>query len=431
MFFKYNFVFVFALLVLGTTSLAYASISYRVMSSKEGWQADKKNNTNLEKPFCTAINVYEQDFPMYLSKDQNNTALTFYLANLTTSATDTHDIKLLFDNQTIISRKIEGLSKPIIKVALEPNRLEDLYNADKVTLSVGNLGYEFENDQISTAQSIVNTCLQTKLRTAEFDIKASVASDNIVKSEIKKDAPVQFQSSKAIMPPTWQESYAKEDDQNVDQPIETHIQPANYDAVSNKHIQPDEPQHKQFQQPLKSLEPAGESIEDSYESPANISAAMEMEQQLINNRDRVIQKPELQVSQNVVSEYQTPNSAPPLTVIRRSYDDINANRLSEDERDLFESMKTKMFLLEQEKQAAKSKLTDLRQKEIEVMKVDIGSKQKITEQAEKIRILQEKLQKYQYHQINDGHPAENPTQDKNSLDIDDVVDGLTADAAEK
>lgn len=77
----------------------------------------------------------------------------------------------------------------------------------------------------------------------------------------------------------------------------------------------------------------------------------------------------------------------------------NIEQLTPDERDLFESMKTKMFLLEREKAAAHDTLTNIRQKEIGTMKVEIGSRQKIQEQAEKIRILQEKLQQYQYAQI--------------------------------
>lgn len=68
-----------------------------------------------------------------------------------------------------------------------------------------------------------------------------------------------------------------------------------------------------------------------------------------------------------------------------------ASVLSADEYELFESMKTKMFLLEREKEALRKELMEIRQKEIEVMKTDIGCLQKTEDQAGKIRILEEKL----------------------------------------
>lgn len=117
--------------------------------------------------------------------------------------------------------------------------------------------------------------------------------------------------------------------------------------------------------------------------------------------------------------------------MRSSSKDLSREKLIESERELFESMKTKMFLLEQEKQAAKSRLTDIRQKEIEAMKIDIGSKQKIAEQADKIKILQEKLQKYQYHQINNEQSIEGPTQEVRDLNINDVVNELTGDVGQE
>jgi hypothetical protein len=68
--------------------------------------------------------------------------------------------------------------------------------------------------------------------------------------------------------------------------------------------------------------------------------------------------------------------------------------LVEDERALFESMKTKMLLLEKEKEAVRKRLSDMRQKEIDVMKVDINSLRVIDEMAEKIRVLEHKVEKY-------------------------------------
>ena len=437
MFLKYYSVFILALLAFSIPTSVYANVTYRVMSSKEGWESDKKNNDDLDKPLCTAFNIYEQDFPMYLSKDQDKTALTFYLSNLVTNVTDTHKIKLLFDDQTIFWRDVTGLSKPIVEVSLNPKHLDELYTAQNISLSIGNLGYKYENSQIVSARSILDMCLQTKLIANQPVRQASAAPDNLVNTNIKGDissipdiregAPVQFQSTKAVMAPTGEGSFEKHKAQNTELPRKAEIQATNPNIAAQNSVKRGSTQKESYKQKSEPLEPSVEKFEDSFKGPSEISAAMKMEQQMINNRDRAINKPEIQLSHNETQINSRQNQTPPLTVISRSYEDVNANMLSEDERDLFESMKTKMFLLEQEKQAAKSKLTDLRQKEIEVMKINIGSKQKIAEQAEKIRILQDKLQKYNYRQINHERSVQEEIPEASEADINDVVDKLTND----
>jgi len=422
------------LICLAFPSLAGANVTYRLMFSTEGWKPDKENNADIQKSFCTALNVYEQNFPMYLSQDPKNTALTFYLANLATSRSDTHQIKLVFDDQTILSREMAGLSKPVIKVSLKPNHLEKLYRSNKVRLSVGTLGYDFDNSQILSAKSIIDTCLRTKFKGAEPYTQANAAPDSLVEPDVAGapapvpepesdgEVPVQFPSSKVVASPAKEisETQALQDMQKSQK---SEAQAVDYSGEFGQPVGPETSTQKQHEPPLQLSEAPVERFEDS---SGEVSDAMKMERQMINNRDGTIEL-ENQVAQSAVSRNQQRPQTPPLAIIGRSYDDIDQNRLSEDERDLFESMKTKMFLLEQEKQAAKSKLTDLRQKEIEVMKIDIGSKQKIAEQAEKIRILQEKLQKYQYRQINAEKPIEEQAQssdDSDTPDIKDVVDKL-------
>jgi len=70
---------------------------------------------------------------------------------------------------------------------------------------------------------------------------------------------------------------------------------------------------------------------------------------------------------------------------------LQGETLTQDERELFESMKTKMFLLEQEKEAVREKLVKEKQKDIEIMKDNIGALQTIKEQEERIRLLERQL----------------------------------------
>lgn len=394
MFFAHKYIFVIVFIAFSFTLAESATANYRIMSSSQGWKADKDNNSSFEKPFCAAFNVYERDFPLYLSTDQKKTSVIFYLANLISNFEDTHKLKLMFDNQIIIDQDISGLSKPIVKIFLEPSHVDKLYIAEKISLSLGSLGYLYDNSEILSAQSILNTCLQTKRKASqsgeEITAKLDVLEDDLEQENIES-SPLPVSS----------------DGKNV--------KSSKVDAMQDNAL----------------IEPAsGTSFEDSFNSPNEIYSAIEMEQKTIAHRQKDAMHFENRIAEKAVHDDQEPGQKAPIRM-KQSYNDFNANTLSDDEIDLFESMKTKMFLLEQEKQAAKSKLTDLRQKEIEVMKIDIGNKQKISEQAEKIRILQEKLQKYQYRQINDKKPAQETPQKLDQTDINNVVDELTSDAAKE
>ena len=390
-------------IMIASSNDAKANVTYRMLApSQMNWKVANKPSDDLMN-VCGAYNVFENEFVINIIKSDNASMIRFDLPNLTQANQRVFETQLFFDNSLIFSGALNNIAGTSIDFSLNDSHLNKLYQAKNIDLSVNALGYSFEAQNIFQAQTIINEC-KVKMAATNNAPKQIDSTERFIaeppETAFKKLVPklpvVESVTPNANIMDRLNVNLGKN---RVSYPVVDEVKPtinparpraqkipmqANIPVTTtniNK-LNSDILSNDSTQQPLvdmlssKKIEVAKPNINGDVEKPKEGKL---FEEQLTS------QIPTVEPMQEVVPTIKGPKTEVLLT---------------DDERELFESMKTKMFLLEREKQAVRNELTDIRQKEIEIMKVDIGSRYKIEEQAEKIELLQQKLKQYQYQQVN-------------------------------
>jgi len=413
---------------------AQASVTYRMLSpSQMDWKIASKSPNNIND-VCGAYNIFENEFFVHILKNNGLANIKFNLPNLIKTDQRVFETQLFFDNALIFSGALNNIVGSGIEFSLNEDHLNKLYQTRNIDLSVNTLGYSFDTKNIFQAQTIINECQVRKatknnIQKSPNPIQQTVGQS--VKPALNQIAPAiintqNIQSDTAQSANIMDRLSVNLGENRVSFPVVDDVKPA---------MNPSRPKDEQM--PVM----AGKNISEeavnrlSTNILSNDSTQQLLVDMLASKKEEPITSNENIVSDNPKDDKlfeekmtsQIPNIKPlsePVPTIKGPETTIP---LTDNERELFESMKTKMFLLEREKQAVRNELTDIRQKEIEIMKVDIGSRYKIEEQAEKIELLQQKLEQYRYQQVNfrgeqDSDIAVDEEVMMDSVPVEDVIE---------
>jgi len=351
--------------------------------SENKWtNADVSNNSAS----CSVTKKYGRGLGLYFLRRDKDFFIAFKLSHRNFKYGEHYSVQLRSAKDELYASKNSTLQGNYIEIPIGSYDVfeRQLQTIDVLKLIINKSVYVFEIYDLNNALDLLNNCMKTKIISASKEqeiTQEDITWNQNVSEELIQREPLIDAPSPASVNVVEKEGAPSVSVKNVPlQPSlstrKTQIINDTQEANSQGNIQDDN-------SAVMAVEK--EKAQVFQHEQSGVLEPLDIIQDKRKNSKNTQDIPSLGKVSNIDNEAKIPEN-----YTNQKRDDT----LTEDEYELFESMKTKMFLLEREKEAVRQKLTDLRQKEIETMKADIGSLQKIEEQAEKIRILQQKLELY-------------------------------------
>jgi hypothetical protein len=389
----YSVLSLLGVLSFSVTVPALAS-GYRVLKPQADWadHALTKNAQGLL--FCSVVREYETGNSAYLSLQGDVVAATFEISHLNLAPGQNYRVNLKGDEDSLYRAQNSNLQGHHVKIPFGTlseyqARIEQ---AGSFKLSVGAHSVMYSAIDASQGVSLLQDCLAAKAALEHEDTFVAAPPPDpepvalsLVDTPIAEKQPtLPLESALSVVPQNPAMAFEGQVKRSLDGPSELLSAADELARAANVARAP--------VLPLAPVDAVIELLPVPELAPAplpNLAALVEAE-----NVKKIEEIARIEKAQPSLEEL---SAALPQNVLPKSATLFSKKKrapLVEDERALFESMKTKMLLLEKEKEAVRKRLSDMRQKEIDVMKVDINSLRVIDEMAEKIRVLEHKVEKY-------------------------------------